>query len=92
MWNPCYGAHFIGKETIHVDLNTSLENREPTSHFGGKVKHENCIPESIMPNIVGSFFYIKKSSHCMFFPVETFHNGLGKPEETIIARLILSET
>ena len=57
-----------------------------------KVKHENIIPESIVPNIVESFFYVKKSSQYMFSPVETFHNGLGKPEEIIIGRLILSET
>ena len=34
----------------------------------------------------------KKSSHYMFSPAETFRSGLGKPEEMIISRLILSET
>ena len=56
-------------------------------HFGGKVKHENFIPESIVPNIVESFFDIKKRSHYRFSPVKTFHNRLGKPEEMIISRL-----
>ena len=37
-----------------------------------------------MPNIVKSFFYVKKSSHHMFSSVKAFHNGLGKPEEMII--------
>ena len=45
-----------------------------------------------MPNIIESFFYVKESSHYMFTSVEAFHNGLGKPEEMIISRLILSET
>ena len=27
----------------------------------------------------------------MFFPIETFRNRLGEPEEKIIGRLILSE-
>ena len=54
--------------------------------------HENFIPESIVLNIAKSFLYVKKSSHYMFSSVETFHNGLGKPEEMIIDRLILSET
>ena len=45
-----------------------------------------------MPNIVESVFDVKKSSHYMFSPAKTFHNGLGKPEEMIISRLSLSET
>ena len=45
-----------------------------------------------LPNIVKSFFYVKKSSHYMFSSVKDFHTGLGKPEEIIISRLILSET
>ena len=61
-------------------------------HFGGKVKHKNFIPESIVPKIVRIFIYAKKSSHYMFYPVETFHKGLGNPEEMIISRLILPET
>ena len=61
-------------------------------HFGGKVKHENLIPESSVPDIVKSFFDVKKRSHYMFSPVKTFHNGLGKPEGMIISRLSLSET
>ena len=61
-------------------------------HFSGKVKHENFIPESIVPKIVESFLYVKKSSHYMFSPFENFHNGLGKPEEMIISGLILFET
>ena len=65
---------------------------QPTCHFGGEVKHKNFMPESIVPNIVKSFFYVKKRSHYMFPSVEAFHNGLGKPEEMIISRLILSET
>ena len=62
------------------------------SFLGGKVKHENFIPEPIVPNIVKSFFDVKKCSHYMFPPGKTFHNGLGKPEEMIISRLSLSET
>ena len=61
-------------------------------YFGGKVKHENFLPESIVPNIVESFFYVKKSSHYMFSPVKTLYNRLGKPKDMIISRLILSET
>ena len=60
-------------------------------HFSGKVKHENLIPESIVSNIVKSFFYVKKSSHYMFSPLETLNNELGKPEVLIIGRIILSE-
>ena len=61
-------------------------------HFGGKVKHEDFILESIEPKFVESFFDVKKRSHDMFSHVKTFHNGLGKPEEMIISRLSLSET
>ena len=60
------------------------------------LKVNKIIPESIVANIIKSFFYVKKSSHYMFSSVEArveaFHNGLGKPEEMIISRLILSET
>ena len=52
-------------------------------HFGGKVKHKDFIPESIVPNVVESFFAVKKHSHYIFSPVKTSHNGLGKPEEMI---------
>ena len=54
---PLQGADFVGKEIIHVDLNSSANYkiREPTGHFGGKVKHENFIPESTSPNIIESF-------------------------------------
>ena len=87
-------AHFVGKEAIRVDLDNWANEkiRDPTCHFGGKVKQEGFIPESIVSNMVESFFYVKKSSHYMFSPLETFHNGLGKPEEMIVSRLILSET
>ena len=58
-------------------------NRKSASHF---------IPESIVPNIVESFFDVKKHDHYMLSPVKTFYNGLGKPEEMIISRLSISET
>ena len=45
-----------------------------------------------MPNIVESFFDVKKSSNYMFSPVESFNSRLGKPEEISIGRFILSET
>ena len=56
------------------------------------MKHEDFIPESIVSNIVKSFFDVKKHSYYMFSPVKTFHNGLGKPEEMSSGRLSLSET
>ena len=62
------------------------------SIFDGDIKHKNFIAESIVPNIIKSFFYVKKSSHYMLSSVEAVHNGLGKPKEMIISRLILSET
>ena len=91
---PCNEAEFVGKETIHVYLNNTVnwKIREPTCHFNGKVKHENFIPGSIVSDIVESFSHIKKSNHYMFSSAETFHNGLRKSEEIIINRLILSET
>ena len=61
-------------------------------HFSGEVKHKNFIPESIVPNIIKSFYDIKKCSHYMFPSVEAFHNELGEPKEMIISRFILSET
>ena len=61
-------------------------------HFGGKVKLESFVPEFIVANIVESIFYVNDSSYYLLSPVETFHNGLGKPEEMIINRLSLSET
>ena len=69
MWYPCNGADFVGKKTVHVDLNNSANQkiREPTCHFSGKVKHENFISESIVPNIVESFSDVKECSHYMFF-------------------------
>ena len=45
-----------------------------------------------MPNIVETFFDVKKLSHYMFSPAKTFYNGQGKPEEMIISGLSLSET
>ena len=38
-------------------------------HFGGEVKHKNFIPESIVPNIIESFFDVKKRSHYVFSSV-----------------------
>ena len=40
-----------------------------------------------MPNIVKSFFDVKKGSYYMFSSVEAFHNGLGQSKEVVISRL-----
>ena len=66
--------------------------QDVTALISGKVKHENVMSESIVPNSIKSFFYVKKSSHYMFSPIENFHSGQGKPKEMIIGRPILSET
>ena len=44
-----------------------------------KVEHEDFIPESIVPNILKSFFYVKKGSHYVFICGEAFHNRLQEP-------------
>ena len=44
-----------------------------------------------MPNIVKSFFNVKKSSYYMFSSVEAFHDGLGQPKKVVIGRLSSSE-
>ena len=51
-------------------------------HFGREVEHKYFIPESVKPNIVKSFFYVKKSSgsHHVLSLVEAFHNRLGEPK------------
>ena len=79
---PLSGVDLVGHETIYADLYypTKQKIREPTCHFGGKVEHENFIPESIEPNIVKSFFYVKKSSHYMFSSVKAFQSRLREPK------------
>ena len=60
-------------QTLSKAFSTSIKAatiREPTCHFSGKVKHENFIPESIVPNIVESFFDVNKGSHYTFPPGE----------------------
>ena len=73
---PFWGVGLVGHEAIYADLYypTNQKIREPTYHFGGEVEHENFVPESIVSNIVKSFYYVKKSSHykyvhlCKSFP------------------------
>ena len=41
-----------GHETIYVDLyyTANQKTRQPTCHFGGEVKHEYFVPESVVPD------------------------------------------
>ena len=45
-----------------------------------------------MPNVIKSFFDVKKSSYYMFSSVKAFHNGLGQSKEVVICRLSFPET
>ena len=44
-----------------------------------------------MPNIVKSFFDVKKGGYYMFSSVKAFHDGLGQSEEVVIGRLSFFE-
>ena len=77
--NPCFRVDLGGEETVDVDLYDTANQkvREPTCHFGGKVQLKYFILESIVSNIIKSFFDVKKSSCYMFSSVKAFHDGLG---------------
>ena len=71
---PCLGVNLVSHETIYGNLNHSANWKACQR---ANLSFWYFIPESIVPNIVKSFFNVKKSSCCMFSPIEAFHDGLG---------------
>ena len=49
---------------------TEATEAKATCHFGGRVRHKNSMPESIVPNIIKSFFDVKKHSYYVFSSVK----------------------
>ena len=57
----------------------------------GRSSLEYFIPESIVPNIVKSFFDVKKSSYYMISSVKASHDGLEQSKVVVISKLSSSE-